>query len=1165
MRFDVLSPSLEVNQSRLIEASAGTGKTFALEHLTLRWLLSSAEASLDKVALITFTRKSALDLRARLRARFEKAYDELRQGPCQSPYLQGIEQDKRELALLKLIESLMNFDLMPISTIHAFAAKLLSRSGWFFEEIGSTPFEKEYLHQLIELHLESFHLETTKSSPSLSKDDSIVLKMVEQLKWNVDVLTEEIAGALSKGLEIGLPTLGSLDVWKTFFEDDENKPSFDRLLKDSCQFKGSYFRDGTTIKPFHRRQLDHWKLCLEESRILDEEKLISLLQHFQKANLKSRPTDSSKDLAFWFESKKEALDLLLKSSLKKRGLEILAARLRKSLSPLFKKDFRLGHDVVLKRLEDALESAMGPNIAKSLDLLIVDEFQDTDPTQWKLFQRLSQLNPSLQIILVGDPKQSIYGFRQADIYTYLAAKDYVKNNLKGSADELTTNYRSHPYLVETLNELFAASEAGCWLKLPRLNSYLPCPKVFAGREKSQENAYAREKTRVHFHDLDSHQTSDPLEAGADWIDYEYKRLKGLGLKSFAILVSQHDKGRKIQKLLAERGLRSHIQKPLAFANLPSFEFFRLILEAFEKPYLNDRMKRLWSHPLWQLSHSEREGILGHQFTGSQSIEFSLNNRWILFWQELTKLHQVLLEKGVGAFWQRFWQLEIGETPCSLYERLMRCTRGFEIYDQMNALWLWLETEQSHLFAKEALKRLEELEASDSEESALYYPMADEQAIHILTVHASKGLEYEVVFCLSNLISKGPSFQRWMQIYHEEGPRCVAFETDHPSYLDACDEIDAEKARRLYVAWTRSREYLLIGYQSQKRRLPPKRSQATAFELFTASWQKPNATNIAELYKIFEEEEPSSRFFDHLRLLQQQKKIALTSCVCLLQENQMNLDLAPVKEIEIKDACDLKQRELFIQKAIWHRGSFSSLLNQSKAVAAAFFEEKKDGWEEPHLEMDEMAIVPRGTEVGTLWHLLFQRALQFLQRGMSLDTIAQRLRNESFLQGNLHFEVKEHYLGMTSQVVKLLDKSWDIPLEDRTLSFCFAKLPRGSIWTEKNFELSSQEVECYLKGKIQLGRDPVQLNGVIDAIVHLPEGILFIDWKSNWVAPQADLYNQETVLKNALEHRYDLQALIYQRAIESSLLVKRGRPLIAGLYIYIRGSYPLVWSVSKSGF
>ena len=143
-------------------------------------------------------------------------------------------------------------------------------------------------------------------------------------------------------------------------------------------------------------------------------------------------------------------------------------------------------DKMLRRLQEALDT---PEFLQAVRAryraAIIDEFQDTDPIQWNIFKRVF-VGHVEAMCLVGDPKQSIYAFRSADIYTYLAAAAAVGEEKRQSLD---TNYRSTSVLIDALNHLFAAPRGTGWLPLPRHRQMLHVPPVRAGSALQADGAH----------------------------------------------------------------------------------------------------------------------------------------------------------------------------------------------------------------------------------------------------------------------------------------------------------------------------------------------------------------------------------------------------------------------------------------------------------------------------------------------------------------------------------------------------------------------------------------------------------------------------------------------------------------------------------------------------
>src|SRR5690606_18322224 len=119
----------------------------------------------------------------------------------------------------------------------------------------------------------------------------------------------------------------------------------------------------------------------------------------------------------------------------------------------------------------------------------VDEFQDTDAVQWEIFQKIFLKGSLRSLFLVGDPKQSIYRFRKADIYTYLKAKEALG---EACIYHLDTNFRSSKDLIGALNVLFSRD----WFHLPKVSKSLPYYPVKAGSKI--QTSFPDHKGAVHF-------------------------------------------------------------------------------------------------------------------------------------------------------------------------------------------------------------------------------------------------------------------------------------------------------------------------------------------------------------------------------------------------------------------------------------------------------------------------------------------------------------------------------------------------------------------------------------------------------------------------------------------------------------------------------------------
>lgn len=343
-RFDLLGPLPTERSTVVLEASAGTGKTFALAGLVTRYLADGV-ATVDQLLLITFGRVASRELRERVRDQISDALAVLegRREPgneLEAHLLDGgADTDEAARRGARLRDALADFDAATIVTIHQFCAMVLKSLG-------------------------------------VAGDTASSATLVESL---TDLVTEIVD-----------------DHYLAHFGNDENKPPFTR--KEAIELATQAVEDpAAQLRPMSP----------------DPESEAGVRLAFAEAVLE--------ELAH-----------------RKRRLGIL------------------GYNDLLTRLADALQhsdSDAADRMRRRWKIVMVDEFQDTDPVQWQVIDRAFTGHATL--VLIGDPKQAIYGFRGGDIYTYLAAV-----RAAGDQRTLATNYRSDKVLVDSLQTVLSGAQLG---------------------------------------------------------------------------------------------------------------------------------------------------------------------------------------------------------------------------------------------------------------------------------------------------------------------------------------------------------------------------------------------------------------------------------------------------------------------------------------------------------------------------------------------------------------------------------------------------------------------------------------------------------------------------------------------------------------------------------
>ncbi|MBU3750113.1 MAG: exodeoxyribonuclease V subunit beta, partial [Mycobacterium sp.] len=341
--FDLLGPLPTRGSTTVLEASAGTGKTFALAGLVTRYVAEGV-AGLDQMLLITFSRAATQELRDRVRRQIAHAL-----AAFDDPGLAGDNQVVAHLLAgtpeqlvdrkQRLGDALAGFDAATIATIHQFCHLVLNSLG----VAGDTDAGVELVESL----------------------DELVVETVD-------------------------------DLYLARFGRDRDEPPlpYKRALKIAREVVKN---PSTELRP------------------LDPE------------------PDSYPAACVGFA---EAVRAEMEIRKRRRGV--------------------LGYDDLLSRLADALDAEGSParaRMSRRWPIVMVDEFQDTDPVQWRVIDRA--FSGASTLVLIGDPKQAIYAFRGGDLHTYLAAADSA-----GEKQTMGTNWRSDAALIDRLQVVLRGTALG---------------------------------------------------------------------------------------------------------------------------------------------------------------------------------------------------------------------------------------------------------------------------------------------------------------------------------------------------------------------------------------------------------------------------------------------------------------------------------------------------------------------------------------------------------------------------------------------------------------------------------------------------------------------------------------------------------------------------------
>ncbi|OGN55440.1 MAG: hypothetical protein A3D96_00585 [Chlamydiae bacterium RIFCSPHIGHO2_12_FULL_44_59] len=521
-RFDCLSSHLPLFGPHLLEASAGTGKTFSMEHIFVRLILESCE--LESILAVTFTRAAARELKMRIRGNVEKAAAFLREKHPAWDYLTLYFGSEQPLRFLE--EALANFDQCQIFTIHGFCYRMLQEFA--FEAQVGWPSEREEVPESLRWAALDFiengidgHLICPEQFSLLMKQFDSKEEIIQRLLLREEPLPNRTFFELFATCKAALHSQQPI-------EEANLLQDFETLSGHYKKMKGNFRAQVRALASLHNPH--SFAYLLKEGG--------TLFDFLSSENLKVKRKESG-PLFYpgFFAWARATVGPLLKAPV----WPILQAAWNPIAEKVAASEDYLDPDGVLRRMKEALGRPCFKHfVQKKYQAVLIDEFQDTDALQWDIFQSLFLEVKTLYF--VGDPKQSIYRFRKADVYTYLKAKDVVgRENLY----YLDTNFRSSKELISALNALFSRD----FLYLPKIQQCLPFQPVKAGALVDSDCNDG--KGAIHFFVIAKDSSAVFEEV---YLPLAAREMEANGWKGTAILVKDRYQIEKTLSFLKKRGI-----------------------------------------------------------------------------------------------------------------------------------------------------------------------------------------------------------------------------------------------------------------------------------------------------------------------------------------------------------------------------------------------------------------------------------------------------------------------------------------------------------------------------------------------------------------------------------------------------------------------------------
>jgi exodeoxyribonuclease V beta subunit len=836
----------------LIEASAGTGKTWNICGLYLRLLLER-KLEVGQVLVVTFTKAATAELRERIRSRIVEALASLNRAdidladgerpgdPFIVPLLAQLvaRGESVDDMRMRLDLALQSFDEAAIYTIHSFCQRALADTPF----AAGMPFASELTqdegtHRIAAVndfwrrHVGGAGLAPELAAHLIERDDSpekfgLLLKR-HVAKPNAITIWPEPDPRDAAALRARLALLyrAARDTWlagRAAILAELNTALSLKLLKatpkeeDLLAGVAEWDRLFAASEPPQVTSLRGRKMKLLAA---------SALADATRAG-KTPPSHPFFNAAEALLAELPDLCTALAAQLAGARLALIRQMLEEATHALRrdKREKRIcSFDDLLYNVHQALLGGDYPWLAGALrgryPVALIDEFQDTDPLQFELFHELyggaDAALDDAALFLVGDPKQAIYSFRNADLHTYLQARALTQARYT-----LAGNQRSSPALIEGLNALFGANPGAFML------DGLHYQEVRAGGKRRRE-FIDRSEPRG---DLqlwmlptagdEPIERSQALHAAANATAAEIARLiqagrdntilldqRGLAPGDIAVLVRSHAQGSRIRRALAELNVASvEISQESVFDSSDAADL-ECVLGAILEPGRVRLLLAALATPLMGRGASDLAAMATDERHLLQLVE------------RFTQYRQTWVRRGAGFMYRQFLTQE------QVSARLLQQEDGERRMTNLLHLGEQLQQAAQVLRAPEAVLRWLQTARRENggDEAAQLRLESDQNLVQVLTIHKSKGLEYPVVFCpflWDGFTRTMPGAPEGLEYHDAAQGNVIDFRADKAT-VDAAKKVirqenAAESLRLIYVALTRAahRCYVVAGPYSRR--------------------------------------------------------------------------------------------------------------------------------------------------------------------------------------------------------------------------------------------------------------------------------------------------------------------------------------------------------------
>ena len=1185
MSGTLLDPiTMPLDGIRLIEASAGTGKTWTIAALYLRLVLGQGEPMRrpllpPEILVLTFTKAATAELRERIRSRLAEAAAVFRtESPPADAFLERLlasypDIDQRASAARRLEQAGHWMDEAAIHTIHAWSQRTLQRHAFH----GGQALTQDTQADEGLLQAEAVRDYWRAQCFPLDRYAAARIRACWKTPADLQRNMRAVLSATPESLRLAglpLPAMGDLGerIEHALRPEQEALSNAQRLVTTQIdaietQIRDTLQRGGFNVRMMKPEAVENDLLvlrCWTQGGPIDETTLDRYTQtrllSATKKGFDAPRLDAFQAIEAWQSAREHAPPIC------PLVLAHAVPWIQRRLQTIKQQRAQIGFDDMLLRLDHALHGDHGETLADALadayPVALIDEFQDTDPLQWRIFERIYAGRPDRGLLLIGDPKQAIYSFRGADIHTYLLAR----NAATPPAWTLGTNHRSTHAMVGAVNRLFAHGQThddGAFGFGERL-SFAPVAArgrtdrlVYDGRPLSAlifalqpcEQPLGLQAYR----DAMAHHAAATL---VDWLDAARQGRCGfvtdegtmapLCQGDIAILVRNRSEAALVREALRQRGLKSvYLSDRDSVFETPQAADLLRWLQACADPGSDRAMRAALATPSMCRSYAELDRLNSDEQAWEQTGDV------------IRTLHQTWQRHGVLAMVHNLLH------NFALPRRLLALSDGERALTNLLQLAELLQHAAASLDGERALIRY--LAARMAEASDGQIQASDEQIVRlesedalikVITIHKSKGLEYPVVLLPFAAAARSAGPGDVVTWHDDAGVAVTELAADGSTRAAAAREQWQEDLRLLYVAMTRARYLTWVGI--------------ACYRIGNTKASALHRSALGHLLSGGESIEPAD----------------LRRRLTVLQEGHddigiVTLDDQPAQaRYRADDAGTHVARHALgytvAAPALWRIASYSGLKYEDPAIEPPAPETALQATRHELLASNMPAndqevasegihAFKRGATAGTFLHEILEWAAEqgFAQAISDRQTLLARVTDRA-----TRHDWQRYADMLTDWIIALLSTPLPLPSDGR---ISLAALSSSNYYAELEFWIEAHAVNTQTLDRLvqrytldaaprlPLAHDQLNgmLKGFIDLIIEHQGRYYIVDYKSNYLGRDAAAYTLAAMRQSVLDERYDLQYALYTLALHRQLRARLPgydyeRHIGGVMYLYLRG-------------